>query len=131
MNFLIIDELQRLFQSKNGDAVYSLFKSIVNATAAIHSKLRIVFTGSTLDRAWNELLKCTSNDFAPETEIHIVSISCNCESAYLETAKGIHRKQSSETPEKIISQGDNPATMSYFIDTLLNLQLCWSHVNWG
>ena len=117
MNFLIIDELQRLFQSKNGNAVYSLFKSMVNATAAIHSNLRIIFTGSTLVRAWNEVLKCTSNDFAPYTNIHLVSISCRCDREYLETAQGIHRNQISRAPEEIISRGDNPASMSYFIDT--------------
>lgn len=98
--------------------MYSLFKSIVNATTTeFRSNLRIIFTGSTLVRAWNELLKCTANDFAPYTIIQLVSISCQCDQVYLEAARQIHRKQDQPAPDEIIARGDNPATISYFIAT--------------
>ena len=116
-NFLVIDELQRIFQLSNGERVQTIFKFMVNETEGFHSRLRIVFTGSTLVRAWNEILKCTSNNFPPYTNIELVQLSSSCKDVDLERARAILSKHYPEIPKDMYMDGTNPATLSYYAST--------------
>lgn len=119
INFLVIDELQRLFQTSGGQGMHTIFKAIVNQTRASTSKLRIIFTGSGLVRAWNEILKCTSNNYPPYANISLIQISSHCEEPDLKTARDIFQKHYPDIPPEIIDNGisNNPAAISFFAET--------------
>ncbi|RKP17383.1 hypothetical protein ROZALSC1DRAFT_30802, partial [Rozella allomycis CSF55] len=118
LNFFILDEIQRLFQTcSNANDMLALFKSIVLLSE--QGNLRFVFSGSNVIRAWHEILKCTANDHAPSSNIHLIHFPSRCETNYLALARELVLNEYPQIPSELLSCCYNPASISFNVQMWL------------
>lgn len=121
LNFMIIDETQRIFQTKLNTEMELIFKAIVTDTNR-QGNLRIIFTGSTLVRAWHGILNCPPNGTPPFQDIQLINIEPNASPEAMELARNLMISNYQADPDLMkIEMISNPATMSYFVSEWKNI----------